>query len=1160
MRLTAILLTITFFHAVAGSSAQNVTVKCKESSLQEVFKQIEKQTNYTFFYKTAILATGKPVTIEMKNVPVETVLEKCFNDQPFTYAVSGRIITIKPKEEEKPVKGLSALKEMMMPPVNGRITDSTGLPLSGVTLTVRGKKNSTTTDQDGYFVLDVSVGDVIVITHVGYISKEIRISTANINQPLSIKLFPFVSSLDEVAVLSNGYQELPRESATGAVQVINTKALQQQAGTNILDRLNNITTGVYFETRPFDRNNSKRLPISIRGLSTINGPQDPLVVLNGFIYEGNIDNIDPNLVETVTVLKDAAATSIWGARASNGVIVITTKRGKPGGKAQINFSASTMVRSKPDLHDVYQVPAADFIEIEEMLFNNDYFERDLRRVPAVPLSDAVQIFLDRRNGIISAIDSASRIDALKSIDGRDQYEKYFMDKAVLQQYALSITGGTPANTYAVSIGYTDDAGTYKSDSRKLNIALSSSYRPTSRFSLDVNAFYTNGRAQTGTPMYSTFRVDRRYIPYLRFVDDEGNQIPFAYIYSRSYTDTLLPGRLLSWDHYPMEDYKHQYTKSRLEELHASIGVTYKLFPFLHANFSYQYQQQKLTDESISDEFSTFARTTVNQFTSIDPVTGLLNYAVPPGGIRKLNEGTVRSNTFRGQLNANHEWGLHHLNAIAGAEVREARTTAYSFTAYGYTEDPLRTTPVDYVNGFPLIDGGYSTIVGAPEFLSNINRFVSFYANFVYTWNKRYNFSASIRRDGANIFGQESNDKWKPLWSVGAGWNIHDENFYRLTWLPQLKLRMTYGYSGNVDLSRTALPIASNSFSYYTTYRAIVIGQLNDPRLRWEKTNTFNIGIDFNTAGGILEGSIDFFHKRGRDLYGRTAYDYTVWGGSSFITKNAAGLKGNGLELMLTSRVLQGAFKWNPSLLLSVVKTRTAEYYDAYSDWESNLLGSGSMIMPVIGKPLYGIVAFRWAGLDSEGNPQGYLDGQPSTDYLAMRQAGGVKGLPDNFIYKGSAVPEVFGSVINRFSYKSISIAFNISFKAAYWFQNPASTTQELFERGIGYADLATRWRKPGDEKITNMPALQYDIDYMRDDFYANAEIHVHRGDHLRLEYINLAYTFQNLLNKKISSLELYANAANLGILWKANKAGADPAYVNNLRPLTSFTAGIRAGF
>ncbi|RYZ15714.1 MAG: TonB-dependent receptor, partial [Sphingobacteriales bacterium] len=333
---------------------------------------------------------------------------------------------------------------------------------------------------------------------------------------------------------------------------------------------------------------------------------------------------------------------------------------------------------------------------------------------------------------------------------------------------------------------------------------------------------------------------------------------------------------------------------------------------------------------------------------------------------------VSSATGRVQVNFAKNFGPHSLTAIAGVEARELSTKGLASLLYGYQEDPLTFGNVDYVNAYPnFITGSTSQIPSGSQITDLRYRFVSLYANLGYTFVGKYSLSGSVRRDGSSIFGANTNDQWKPLWSAGAGWDIAGENFYNVKWLPSLRLTTTFGYSGNVDLTKTASPIAFYGTNSLSGLQYARIRSINNPDLKWEQTSQLNVRLDFATRKQRIRGSVAFYVKHGSDLYGLSPYDYTTWGGAQELIRNVADMRGYGVDAELhTNNVVSSGFKWSSDLYYNYNTNKTVKYYTAGITGISGFLGGGSSITPVIGKPLYAVSAYRWGGLDKDGNPLG----------------------------------------------------------------------------------------------------------------------------------------------------------------------------------------------
>ncbi len=1061
---------------------------------------------------------------------------------------------------------LSQLSAQTIRLVNGHVlNEQNNEILAGASIRALGARATAFSDSTGSFVVRVRLADTLVVSLVGYEDKQVFVSSG-LNH-FQVRLHPIHSNLGDVTIYT-GYQNLKPNAVNGSYVVIDNKKLNQKTGLNILDRLKGVTSSLLFNVGKSNNNPQNNTGITIRGLSTINGPLDPLIVVDNFIYDGDINNINPNDVESITVLKDAAAASIWGARAGNGVIVITTKKGKFNQKLQVGFNSDVIVTDKPNLFFQPQISSADYINFEQALFQKGYYNSQFTSRTHPAISPAVQVFEDRKKGLISTTDSTAQIDALKQIDNRSQYADYFYQKGATQQYALNLRGGSQNLAWLLSGAYDKAINNLRADYNKINLRFENTYRPLKNMTLNAGVYYTNSTNTSGLSPYNTVSEinNTRYIPYMNLVGANGASIPFLHNYDPRYIDTAGAGYLLNWDYYPLQDYQHSYSKTNVEDLLANVSLNYKIMKGLNATLLYQYDKQNSYQASMQDSSSYYTRNLINSFSQLNRATGVVTHIVPLGGILTKNYSSLHSYNFRGQLNFDRTFNdIHHISAIAGFEVRDESAQRSGVTYYGYNADPLSySSNLDYANSYPnFITGSKKQIPNGDNLTATENRFVSLFSNASYSYKQRYTLSASMRKDGSNIFGANTNDKWKPLWSAGLGWQLSKEKFYQLNWLPYLKISATYGVGGNVDLTKSALPVGTYQQNRtYNNLRAMEILQLNNPDLSWERSYQTNFKLDFSTHKNILSGSIEYYRKKGTSLYAPTPYDYTTYGLSSTITANVADMKGKGVDINLHTVNINRAFKWTTDFLYNFNQSITSKYYTSTAHSIESFLGGGNIITPVVGKPLYAIAAYKWGGLDADGNPQGYLHDTLTTDYNAIAQSALNDGLAGgSIVYIGSANPTSYGSLMNEFSYKGFSLSFNITYKLGYYLIKPALSYYNLATQGTNSVGYNKRWQQPGDEQKTDVPSFVYPLNQNRDAFYAASQVNTIKGDHIRLQFINLSYSLvSNKAKPVFKNIQVYINAANLGILWRANQDHIDPDFANSIPDPETFTVGIRANF
>lgn len=1047
--------------------------------------------------------------------------------------------------------------------VRGKILSSSGIPLENVNVTSKNK--AVRSDVAGAFSIEVALGDSVQFSLIGYQSKKIAVSSKNSN--LTVVLQQTTNQLAEVEV-STGYQKLKVNQINGSVTVLKKDLLEKQVGMNILDRLEGVTNGLVFQKGKTNLNPQNKLGITVRGYGTLNGPLDPLIVLDEFVYEGDINNINPNDIESVTVLKDAEATSIYGARGGNGVIVLSSKKSKMDGKTGLNLSFNTTVKEKPDLSPLAIVGNKEYIDLEEMLFAAGQFDSRLNSWDAPPVSPIVY-WLDKRrkNEVSEEVYQAHKAFYLKS-DLRQQYSRYFYKPAQTQQLGINISGGSTANSWTVALGQDWQKDNYSQPTARTTIRLTNTMNLNKWLNVNVSASYSNQKNKNyNIPSYSALAsVGNQYVvPYLSLFGENGSPAPFYEYYGKAVMDTVGKGRLLDWNYYPAGDYKYNSETNTIQEYIGNIGVGIKLFPggIFKANYQRQRQDGQIENHYTKESF--FVRDLVNAFSQLNETTGKVTYIVPYGDILGKTSSNQESYAFRSQFDFNKKLGQHAFITMVGLEMRQTKTWGNSMTYYGYREDPLSMIPIDFTTNYPKKPFGSSgTIMGSPNLSpTRLNRFLSVYGSFHYTLKDRYMLSGNIRRDGSNLYGVATNDKWKPLWSAGAGYVLSKEPFFDKLPFNYLKLKATLGYSGNVDLSRSALPVSgsatNSSINGSLPYGRI--GTINNPSLRWEEVMQLNTGLEFALKDFPLSGSIEYYIKNGSDLYDETNYDYTSWGARGTIIQNVAAMKGKGLDVQLNYGLKSGVWGWQSSLIYNCNNNKTTAYY--YPNDREQLYrmvgASGSQINPVIGYPLYGLAAFTWKGLDDRGNPQGMLNGNISTDYAAINngslensQVGGTVR------FVGSAIPVYFGSWMNTITYKNLSLSFNLSYRMGYYFRRPSFYSSALINYGTVHPDYYNRWQQKGDR--TDVPSFEFPLKMQgRDGFYSASEILVEKGDHIRLQFINLSYNLPKI-SRGIGNVQLFANAANPGIVWRANRRGLDPDNPEGIPLQKNYSLGLRASF
>jgi TonB-linked SusC/RagA family outer membrane protein len=1150
------LLILTLNISVLAESAAQISLMVKNAPLEKVMDEVKRQSGYDFVINISHLSYAKPVTASIHKQSLENTLKVVFKDQPLKFEIGDKVIyvTLSGDTEKKKIKPDAKNEGLPQRYVRGTVRDSTGNPLPFVSVRIQGTPIGTMTDQNGVFSLnEVPEHAILQFSRLGYGYKEIE---AN-QDILIVYLTESQNEIAEVDVTINtGYQKIPKERATGSFVHIDNNLYNRQVSSDVISRLKAIAPSLLFDER------TGQTKLNIRGQSTILANNQPLIVVDNFPYDGDLNSINPNDIESVSILRDAAASSIWGVRAGNGVIVITTKGGKIEEKMQIDLNSNLTIGNKPNLYYRKQMGIGDFVELEKFLFEKGKYDEQLNDHQTMsPYSPAVEILNRIRNSEISQQKGQLELEGLKQLDIRKDLEKYFYRNSISQQYSLALSGGGKIYGYYLSSGF-DKIRSNKvaNGSNRFTINSNNTFRPFSKLEIGVNVVYTNNSDISDYTLDNIRMGTINIYPYAALADKNGLGLAIPRDYRNGFTSNAINDGFLDWQFKPLDELSLSDNTRRSSSTRINTNARYNLFRNLYLDLRYQFDSGNYGNRTLDGIDSYYTRDLINSYSSRAD-NGSLVRNIPYGGILSLSEQKLRSHNGRAMMTYNNSWGkTHEVNLLAGFEAREIVTDGFGSKYYGYEESTGASANVDYTNSYILYPRGTGGIIPGPVPVSRtVDRFRSYFFNGAYTYLGKYTFSGSARKDESNLFGVKANQKGVPLWSIGLSWNMAKENFISDK-IGKLNLRGSYGYSGNFDNTVTAFTTARYRGNYvFTQQPYAALETPPNQSLSWERIKMFNIGLDFATSSNRLTGNFDFYTKRGKDLLGYGTLNATT--GFTTYKGNIAGNKGRGFDAQINSLNYDGNLKWYSTLWLSHQWDKVTSYEqepnigDLFIDNSSIL---GGLPVPVIGKPLFGIYSRRWAGLSAEnGDPLGYIDGKPSNDYASILKQG-IES--DDIIFHGRATPSYFGAFRNTFTFKNIELSINLAYKFGYYFRRESINYGDLISYYTSHSDYALRWQKPGDESITHVPSFLYPNNSSRDAFYSRSEVLIEKGDHIRLEDVQVNYTFDNVAIKAmgLSNLNLYFYARNLGILWRANDKGIDPDYGRLLPAPFTYAFGIRA--
>ena len=1048
--------------------------------------------------------------------------------------------------------------------VTGTVKDTDGYPLPGVTVRIKDTNVGTMTDANGAFRLNIPpamTNGTLVFSFVGMKEQEVAVKFGENTAPVNIIMREDTELLEEVVV--TGYQTISKERATGSFAMVNEDDLKAKVANSILPQLEGKVPGLIIGSTG---------EMAIRGQSTIQGVTEPLIVVDGMPYEGLLSDLNPALIQDVTVLKDAAAASIYGARAANGVVVVRTISGGNNQRTRINYQGNLVFTTKPNINDLHLMSTRDMLELNKYGIQFDLSsseELDPRRF----VNPFTLQLLQFKEGTLSEAALDKEIDRLSGFDNRRELSDFYYRPGFNQQHTVSLSGGSDKYGYVASVDFeTNDPNDRFQHSQNLGFSLRNNIKFFDWFSADLGLYgqFNNLTDDLGVSNLETMLGQ---IPSFQPLKDpstgEPTYVPFG---GKSlYELERLRNEGLLYEFY--NPISNQGLETRLingANYRANLGLNFDLTHGFNLELRYQGEWGYEKRKDLYDVNSWTAMNMVNNAAMVDPETGEITYYIPTGG--QLSEGRddLLAYTLRAQLNYRLETGDHYFTALAGAEARDIKRTSSNNHYLGYDDTSLgnKSFNGDELNalyGTEDLSGFYSWEYTKYNYLSELqDRYVSVYANASYSYLSRYDITGSIRIDQSNLFGTDPKFQYRPLWSLGGSWHIYKESFMENTkdWLSKLSLRLTYGIGGNIP---------KDAGPYLTLYAPEFNGLIGDfgseiqnppnPTLRWEKTATTNVGLDFGLFDNKLYGSFDFYYKYTTDLLADRQIDPTNGFTSQLL--NYGTLRNRGFELGLYGNFGKNGFQWNPALVVSINENKLIDVEDD----TASAFDRTRRAVNVKGKPAGSLYSYRSAGLSPEnGLPQFYdKDGNIMSYGMSI----------DDLVYSGTVVPTTNIAFTNQFSYKGLSLSFMFTYDGGHVFRNvvPAYlSTSSLSSYSTEYLNV---WKKPGDEKIPGIAPAYTGVTVYAEDNQAwqNSDNSILNADVIKLRDLTLSYALPSEWLEPIhaQSLRIMLQGQNLFTVG-LNDLGVNPENVSNMgyalygasgyvyTPSRVFSIGLSLGF
>ena len=1165
-KLRALLFLNVFIWSCASMAyAQNLKLDFNNAPLKEVLAAITKESGYNFVYSEKTVNPQTKITINYSgNVePINNVLNKVFSGTNIAYKVNGKQVALS-------VSQAKAAQTAQAGVIKGNIKDEDGMPMTGVTVVNERTKKFATSDENGNYSIEAKEGDKLSYSFIGMLPSQVVVGKGNVEDVL-LKLDAVM--LENVVV--TGYQDIQKEKVTGAISTVSSQKIEERYTPNILSNLEGRVAGL-------TTYNGKT---TIRGTSSLYAETNPLLVVDGLPVEGRIEDLNPYDIESINVLKDAAATAIYGARASNGIIVITTKNAKKEGKIDIDFSANFTVWDKAnvDYADNFKMNAAQQVKVESEYYDYYYFNNDGEVADPIGSTDSALL---QGLASLSPINMAyhklakgeisqSEVDALLDKLSKNNYAKEYADliykRQFLQQYNLSLRSRSDKFQSNLTLNYKhDNSGIINAEQSALNVNYKGVYDVakwlTASFSInavygrekeagyDYNSGHANiwGRAAYDS-MYNEDGSYKVFYPGTSGNDDWWNNPANA------------EGLYRMGSVYRDEFYNNTVTSVR-QHMRYHGDLQFKIIDGLTANTQFIYEDDRQSEEWYANEQSNLARQIRNAYTIKE--NGVISYLTPKSG------GMLRSTnmhgaywTARGQINYVKTFGKHSVAAIGGFEFRETKSNGRKALILGYDEQLQNsaTHTVDfgalskYENSPYYMNGRYlaKQFVFQPYFedgmgivVEQFHRYASGYANLTYTYDEKYNVFASFRKDYADVYGLNAKFRGKPLWSVGAAWNINNEEFMKgADWVDFLKLRVSYGVTGNIYQGATSYMTATSAgMNEYTNQPYGDVVSPANPSLKWEQSRTTDIGVDFGFLQNRFRGSIDYYNKVAEDVFSNKTLDPSTGFASMFV--NAASLYNRGVELQLTADWFRerkaGGFEWSTSFTFSHNKNEVTEVENPSSKAYELTRNPYR-----VGYPSSAVWSYRFAGISSEKGEEGQTLWYGDNDVVKHSVQG---GSIDILEYSGQKDPVTVMGMDNRFSYKGFSLSVLMAYYGGHVMRaQPQEETMGMSTQAIP-SYFVNAWTP---ENPTNVPGIgRYSSTSKGPESYTS-NISVHDASFLKIRNIVLSYDLPERWLKAVgmNRATLRFQIDNPKALWVANDMGIDPETLG-LRNPSSYIFGI----
>ncbi|WP_165877866.1 SusC/RagA family TonB-linked outer membrane protein [Pedobacter psychrotolerans] len=1100
MKLTLVFLIVTFLQVKAEIFAQKINLNADKAKLKEVIAQIRKQTDYDFLYNNADVRNTKPISIKAKDMDLMAVLELCFKDQPVEFTIKNKTILI----TSRPVSPTPSPSVQKRQRVSGKVTDAIdGDAIVGASVLIEGTKIGATTDVDGNFSLDVPTANaVLVVSFLGYQNQRVTYSGQS---TLNVKLIKVDTKLQDVVVV--GYGTRAKGAVTGAISTVKAEVFENRALNNSLDALQGTVPG-FTITKGSGQPGAGEYGFNIRGSSSING-NSPLVLVDGIPTSfATFNALNPGDIAEVTVLKDASA-AIYGARAGDGVIIVTTKKGKSG-TSEVSYSATFGLKQPTYLR-----------KMQNTLEFAEFMDEGLRNVGIAGFPQSVFDKI-RANAPVETTGWNYNITNYPGFYGYTDWNKEIYKNAIQQLHNISISGGGENNNYLFSAGYNKDEGIVRygiNNSQRYNLRLNYDFRLTPKLNLETRTSYTNLGNTNPTDLGNALTNVTRQFPYQPVFNPSGQFYGY-----QGYEN---PAQSLS---------EAGTSRDNTSNLATNFKADYSVIPGL-----------KLTAQAA-------LRLNYNNNNYTKPTFTRYNYAGGVQDIRQTPNSAQYSNSrsinelYQLYADYNKQFGeSHKINITAGASIEKTKSEGQNTWGYNFVSNDIFT-----LNLADRTNAAYANFGG---FL-NRQSLGSYFGRVSYSFRDKIILDVTARADGSSKFAED--ERWSAVFpSASLAYNLSEESFIKsIETINQLKIRASWGKMGNQEIGALGLYDYIPLVNVVGTYplgspNAGVQGARSNPASAdrtWETIENRNIGIDVAMMNSRLSFSFDYFNKINNDMLVAIAVPATFGGAAP--SSNQGKLKTKGFEAIATWKDQAGAFRYSVSIQLSDAQNKLLELKNTDNPQVGlNQYRQGYAMNSYFGYVFDGIIQNQ-AQLDSYKKLQGIparigigdamfkdLDGDGVLTPFGDKS----KGLAGDMQYLGDLTPRyTFSSNINL-GWKQFDLQVFIQGvgKRDVQYQGNIATPNTFFWPSLAYYNDRTWSPSRTDAQYPRFIPGNVGYDDLRANNYRSSTLIMQSVAYLRFKVITLGYNLPDNLAKavKLKSARLFLSGTDLFTISKGTLGG-----------------------